>query len=130
MQRTNLKIEKKNDQKQCILGTRYKRMAIKLKCQDLELLFNLHTKFQLSSSIWTDVMRGTNPKNEKTRPKNYNFRAVSGCNEAETLKPFQKTHLRPYIPNLNFLGQFGEELCQKKSQKRRKPNQETIFLGL
>ena len=30
----------------------------------------LHVKFQFQTSIWNRDMRGTNLKNEKTRPKN------------------------------------------------------------
>ena len=38
----------------------------------LGLLLNIHNKFQLPSSIWRGVLRGTNSRNdgnEKTRPK-------------------------------------------------------------
>ena len=37
----------------------------------LRLLQNVHTKFQLPGSIWRRVIRGTNSKNYKKRPKNH-----------------------------------------------------------
>ena len=35
-----------------------------------------------------------------------------------------------YIPNFYFLVQFEEELCKKQTQKMRKTDQKTTFLGL
>ena len=41
-------------------------------------LLNVHTCFQLPSSIWRAVIRGTNSKNKKKRPKNHFLGAVRG----------------------------------------------------
>ena len=35
-----------------------------------------------------------------------------------------------HIPNFNFLDQFGEELCEEQTQKIRKSDQKTTYLGL
>ena len=52
----------------------------------LELILNLHTIFQLSSSIWKGALRGTNSKDEKTCPKKQTF-GVGGSKGPENLKP-------------------------------------------
>ena len=58
-----------------------------------------------------------------------------GFKRAEKLKPRKRHIYGTYlmcIPNFNFLAQFGEKLCEKRTQemkKMRKTDQETIFFG-
>ena len=35
-----------------------------------------------------------------------------------------------YVPNFNFLAQFGEELWEEQTQKIEKPDKKNFFLGL
>ena len=53
-------------------------------------LLNVHTKFQLPSSIWRVVMKGTNSKIEKTQAKNYIFVTVKSCNETKKFEPSER----------------------------------------
>ena len=56
------------------------------KSRPLRPLLNVHTKFQLPSSIWREVMRGTNLENVKKRPKTI-FQGCEGVKWSWKSKP-------------------------------------------
>ena len=99
---TTMKIEKKQAMLFFIIPKLYKEGSIAVKSRD-------HQKAQLGpltnctyliltsySSIWKGVMRGTNSKNKKTRPKHNFFGAVRGWNRVEKSRTPKGTCRTPY----------------------------------
>ena len=78
-------------------------------------------------------MRGINSKNYKNLLKTTFLGLRGGYNEAEKSKLPElqgpELNVQQYIPNFNFLAQFGGELWEEETQSIRKRGQKTTLLG-
>ena len=85
-------------------------------------LLNVHTNFEVSSSIQKRIMPGNKFEGWKKSKKTHFWGCEKGKIGLRSRDP-EKTHLEP-LPhehtNLKFPAQFGGELCEEQTHKIRK----------